>query len=143
MDLQTQTNTSPGNPIPIRLRVTDLSSGVSIVDDTKVTVAQSGVYNLSFSAQLTKTDGGTDTVFVWLRTNGNDVPDSNTGLVLIGSGAKQVAAWNFVVALGADEHATLMWASADSAARLLYEDDTATPYGPAIPSMILTVNQVG
>jgi hypothetical protein len=36
-----------------------------------------------------------------------------------------------------------MWASLDANARILYEDDTATPYGPAIPSMIVTVNQVG
>jgi hypothetical protein len=143
LDLQTQPKTSPGNPIPIRFRTTDLSSGVSIVDDTKITVAQSGVYNIAFSAQLTKTDSGTDIIYLWLQANGHDVPDSNTGLVLTGSGAKQVAAWNFVIPLDAGQYATLVWASLDSAARILYEDDTTTPYGPAIPSMILTVNQVG
>jgi hypothetical protein len=143
LDLQTQTNTSPGNPLPILLRTTDLSSGVSVDDDTKVTVNQAGVYNIAFSAQLTKTDSGTDTIYIWLRVNGTDVPDSNTALILVGNGAKQVAAWNFVVALGAGEHATLMWASLDANARIVYVDDTATPYGPAIPSMIVTVNQVG
>ena len=143
LDLQTQTNTSPGNPVPILLRTTDLSSGVGVVDDTQVTVSQAGVYNIAFSGQITKTDSGTDTIYIWLRVNGTDVPDSNTALILIGNGAKQVAAWNFVVALGAGEHATLMWASLDANARIVYVDDTATPYGPAIPSMILTVNQVG
>ena len=143
IDLQTQTNTSVGNPLPVFLRTTDLSSGVSIVDDTKITVDDTGVYNIAFSAQLTKTDGGTDTIYLWLRTNGIDVPDSNTALVLTGGGAKQVAAWNFVVPLGAGQHATLMWASADSAAQIVYVNDAAAPYGPAIPSVILTVNQVG
>ena len=143
LDLQTQTNTSPGNPLPILLRSTDLSSGVNVVDDTKVTVSQAGVYNIAFSAQLTKTDSGTDTIYIWLRINGTDVPDSNTALILIGNGAKQVAAWNFVVPLGAGQQATLMWASLDANARIVYVDDTATPYGPAIPSMIVTVNQVG
>ena len=143
MDLQTQTNTSVGNPIPVFLRTTDLSSGVSIVDDTKITVDDTGVYNIAFSAQLTKTDGGSDTIYLWLRTNGIDVPDSNTALILVGGGAKQVAAWNFVVPLAAGQHATLMWASADSAAQIVYVSDAATPYGPAIPSVILTVNQVG
>ena len=143
LDLQTQTNTSPGNPLPILLRTTDLSSGVSVVDDTQVTVSQAGVYNIAFSAQITKTDAGTDTVYIWLRVNGTDVPDSNTALILIGNGAKQVAAWNFVVPLAAGQQATLMWASLDANARILYEDDTVTPYGPAIPSMIVTVNQVG
>ncbi len=143
LDLQTQTNIAPGNPLAMLLRTTDLSSGVSIVDNTKVTVNEAGVYNIAFSAQITKTDAGTDTVYIWLRVNGTDVPDSNTALVLIGGGAKQVAAWNFVVPLGAGQQATLMWASLDANARIVYVDDTATPYGPAIPSMILTVNQVG
>lgn len=143
LDLQTQTNTAPGNPLAILLRTTDLSSGVSIVDNAQVTVSQAGVYNIAFSAQVTKTDAGTDTVYIWLRINGVDVPDSNTAVVLVGGGAKQVAAWNFVVPLGAGQQATLMWASLDANARILYEDDTTTPYGPAIPSMIVTVNQVG
>lgn len=36
-----------------------------------------------------------------------------------------------------------MWAIADSAAQIVYENDATTPYGPAIPSLIVTVNQVG
>lgn len=143
VDLLTQTNTSPGNALPIFLRTTVLSSGVSVVDDTQITVTESGVYNIAFSAQITKTDAGTDTVYLWLRVNGVDVPDSNTGLVLSGGGAKQVAAWNFFASLDAGAHATLMWASLDANARILYESDAATPYGPGIPSMIVTVNQVG
>ena len=142
-DLGTQTNTSPGSALPIYLRETNLSSGVRIVDDTQITVDDSGIYNIAFSAQITKTDSGTDTVYLWLRVNGSDVPDSNTGVVLVGGGAKQVAAWNFFVSLEAGQNATLMWASLDANARILYEDDTATPYGPGIPSMIVTVNQVG
>ncbi len=143
LDLQTQTNVAPGNPLAMLLRTTDLSSGVSIVDNAKVTVSQAGVYNIAFSAQITKTDAGTDTVYIWLRVNGTDVPDSNTALILIGNGAKQVAAWNFVVPLAAGQQATLMWASLDANAQIVYVDDTATPYGPAIPSLIVTVNQVG
>ena len=142
-DLGTQTNTSPGSALPIYLRETNLSSGVRIVDDTQITVDDSGIYNIAFSAQITKTDSGTDTVYLWLRVNGSDVPDSNTGVVLVGGGAKQVAAWNFFVSLEAGQNATLMWASLDANARILYEDDTATPYRPGIPSMIVTVNQVG
>ncbi len=143
LDLQTQTNTSPGNPLPILLRTTELSSGVSVVNDADITVDDTGVYNIAFSAQITKTDPGTDTVYLWLRIGGVDVPDSNTALVLSGSGAKQVAAWNFFASLGAGGHATLMWASLDANARIVYESDGATPYGPAIPSMIVTVSQVG
>ena len=143
VDLTSQTNTSPNSALPVLIRQTQLSSGVTVAEGSKITVAQSGVYNIAFSLQVTKTDAGVDTVFVWLRTDGTDVPDSNTGLRLSGGGDKQVAAWNFVVTLPAGGNAQLMWSSADSNALLLYEDDASTPLGPAIPSAIVTVNQVG
>ena len=114
-----------------------------MVDDTSIKVAQSGEYNITFSAQMTKTDGGTDIVYIWLRKNNLDVPWSNTGLVLTGSGAKQVAAWNFFVGLNAGESVELMWGSIDSAAEILAEGGGANPTRPEIPSLILTVNQVG
>ena len=143
LDLFPQTNVSPGNPVPFKLRTTVDASDVAIVDDTKITVARSGTFNIAFSAQVTKTDGGTDTIYIWLRKEGLDVPDSSTGLVLVGAGAKQVAAWNFFVDLLAGQHVTLMWGSPDSAAQIVYEGPGTSPSRPAIPSIILTVNQVG
>lgn len=116
---------------------------MTIVDGSHITVAEAGTYNIAFSAQVTKTGGGAETVYFWLRTNGIDIPDTNTGLLLSGNNDKQVAAWNFFVTLDAGEHATLMWASSNAAVQILYVSAADTPFGPAIPSMILTVNQVG
>ena len=127
----------------MKLRITELSNGVTVVDDTRITVAQSGIYNIAFSAQVTKTDAGTDTIYIWFSQNGSVVPNTNSGILLTGSGARQVAAWNFFAQLNAGQYVTLQWASLDPAAELLYESDAATPYGPAIPSVIVTVNQVG
>lgn len=143
VDLASQTNTAPNSALPVLVRQTLLSDGVTVAEGSKITVAQSGVYNIAFSLQVTKTDAGVDTVFVWLRTGGTDVPASNTGLRLSGGGDKQVAAWNFVVEIPAGGNAELIWSSADANALLLYEDDASTPLGPAIPSVIVTVNQVG
>lgn len=142
-DVQTQTNTTPGGTLAMKLRKTDMASGVSIVDDTKITVTTPGIYNIVFSAQMVKTDGGTDVVYIWLQKDGVNVPDTNGGIVLTGNNAKQIAAWNYFVQLNAGQSATLAWASSDAAARILAEDDTTTPYGPGIPSLIVTVNQVG
>ena len=139
----TQPNTSPGNPIPFKLRTTLESNGVSIVDDTRITVAQPGLYNIAFSAQVTKTDPGSDTIYLWLRKNDANVPDSSTGFVLSGSGARQVVAWNFFIDLTTGQSATLMWGSVDAAAQILYEGEGTSPARPATPSVILTVNQVG
>jgi hypothetical protein len=46
----------------MEFKTTAESFGVTIVDDTKITVSNSAVYNIQFSAQLTKTDAGTDFV---------------------------------------------------------------------------------
>ena len=51
LDLQTQTNTSPGNPLPVLLRATELSDGITIVDDTQITANGSGIYNIAFAVK--------------------------------------------------------------------------------------------
>ncbi len=121
---------------------TDFASGVSISgsNQDKIKVANSGVYNIQFSAQFDKTNSANATVYVWLRKNGTDIPISNTGLTL-GGGANDsaVAAWNFFVSASANDYYQLMFAATDNNTRVLY---TTPSLGPAVPSIILTVNRV-
>jgi hypothetical protein len=109
--------------------------------NTQITIAETGIYNIQFSLQVTKTDAGNDTVYVWLDKNGNTVANTGTGLYLVGNNAAEVAAWNFVVSATANDYYRLMWLSTDSNVKLL-----ATAAGavvPAVPSVILTVVPVG
>jgi hypothetical protein len=121
---------------------TDFAYGVSISgsNQDKIKVANSGVYNIQFSAQFDKTNSSNATVYVWLRKNGTDVPISNTGLTL-GGGANDsaVAAWNFFVSASANDYYQLMFAATGNNTQVLY---TIPPFGPAVPSLILTVNRV-
>jgi hypothetical protein len=121
---------------------TDFAYGVSISgsNQDKIKVANSGVYNIQFSAQFDKTNSSNATVYVWLRKNGTDVPISNTGLTL-GGGANDsaVAAWNFFVSASANDYYQLMFAATGNNTRVLY---TIPPFGPTVPSLILTVNRV-
>jgi len=121
---------------------TDFAYGVSISgsNQDKIKVANSGVYNIQFSAQFDKTNSANATVYIWLRKNGIDIPISNTGLTL-GGGANDsaVAAWNFFVSASANDYYQLMFAATGNNTRVLY---TIPPFGPAVPSLILTVNRV-
>jgi len=139
----TQTNTSVGDAIAISYNVTDLSNGVSITGAgaTEIRIAAAGVYNIQFSLQVRKTDSGADTIYVWLDKNGNTVDNSATNLNLVGSGAAEVAAWNFVVNAAANDYYRLMWMSTDSHVEIVTV--TAGAVVPAIPSVILTVVPVG
>lgn len=121
-----------------------IARGVSVAAPGRITVAEAGVYNIQFSAQLDKTDAGTDQVDIWLAINGqnNPVPWTNTS-VAVSTTLKSVAAWNFVIALQANDFVQIMWSSPDANMRLFSQPAATNPTRPGIPSVIVTVIQVG
>jgi hypothetical protein len=125
----------------IKFNKTDLSSGVSVVDTTKLTVAYSGVYNVQFSLQFHGLSGGGNgtTAQVWLDKQGTAVPQSNTKVTVNNNSPYVVAAWNFLVYLRAKQYCRLMWATDNTQIKI--ESSSASP-GPAIPGSIITVTQV-
>lgn len=125
------------------LNVTDIANGVSIVSNSRITIANAGVYNIQFSAQFDKTDSGDDTVDIWLCKNGSNVANTNTEMVLTGNNGKHVAAWNFFVDAAAGDYYELCWSSPDANVFINYIAGQSTPTRPATPSVILTVNKVG
>lgn len=110
------------------------------VPTSQIYVANTGIYNFQFSAQLDKTGGGKDSIFIWPRINGVNVPDSATKVVIQGSTDEVVAAWNFVLILEAGEYFELAWQSNDTALVILAQ--TAASNYPGVPSIILTVTWV-
>jgi hypothetical protein len=141
---QTQTNVA-GTARSMSLNVTDITNGVSISGSTNpyntyIKTQNAGVYDIQFSAQVDKTDSGTDEIWIWLRKNGTDINDSATSIQLVGNGAHYVAAWNFFVNAAANDYFQLMWYSPDANVRLHAEP--AFGVVPGIPSLIVTANRV-
>jgi hypothetical protein len=117
---------------------TDLSFGVTRgITTSRISVDRPNIYNIQFSAQLINTAGGAHRVWIWLRKNGTNVPDTATAVRLQGNNAETVAAWNFLLQMNAGDYFELMW-EVDNLAVSLYADP-ATGVHPAIPSIILTV----
>ncbi len=140
-DTTLQTAASINTAYAMTFNTTDSSNGVSIGSPTsRLVVANQGVYNVQFSAQLDETSGGTANVYIWLRKNGTNVPNSASTVALQGTSARLVAAWNFVIQLEATNYVELMWATDTTNARILAA--SATSVWPAIPSVICTVTQV-
>jgi len=139
---QDQTNAGATTVNKMTLNTTDIASGVSIVSNSRITIANPGIYNIQFSAQLDKTDSGDDVVDIWLCKNGSNVANSNTQTTLVGNNGKFVAAWNFVVQASAGDYYEICWHSADTGVFLNYVAAASTPTRPAIPSVILTVTQI-
>jgi hypothetical protein len=137
-----QTNPVGNVSRSMNLETTELSNGVSIASNSRITVANAGTYNLQFSAQLEKTDSGVDVVYIWFKKNGSNVARSNTSLDVrkAGGSGRLVAAWNYVDDYNAGDYVEIVWQSADTNMQLAF--DPAAGNFPSIPSVIATLTQV-
>jgi hypothetical protein len=137
-DTTTQTAAAINTAYAMTFNTTDLSNGVTIGSPTsRIYVDRSNVYNVQFSAQLDKTAGGVGLIWIWLRKNGTNVPDSAGQIRIQGNNAETLAAWNYIIQLNAGDYIELMWEVDDTSVQILY--DPATAVHPAVPSVILTV----
>lgn len=141
-DTTNQTNASGTAVNHMNLNTTAESRGVAVTSGYMIQVANSGVYNVQFSAQIEKSNASSDDIFIWLAKNNVNVADSNTAVTIQGSSERTVAAWNWMLTLDQNEHVDVRWHSIDTSMRLLYSGASNLPTRPAIPSVILTVNRV-
>lgn len=141
-DTTTQTNPSAASGNAFKYNTTVDSRGVAVVSGSMIQVANSGVYNIQFSAQLEKSSANKEDVDIWLSKNGVGVPWSATTIVVEGSSDRQVAAWNFFLSMDSNEYAELYWHSDDLNVAAIAASGHAVPAHPDIPSIILTVNNV-
>jgi hypothetical protein len=144
-DTTTQTNPVANIARSMSFNSTDITNGVSISGSTSpfntyIKTENAGVYDIQFSAQVDKTDGGTDDIVIWLRKNGIDLTDTATTLTLPTNNSKVVAAWNWFVSSATGDYYQIIWRSADVDLRLLAEPISVDH--PGIPSVIATVNRV-
>ena len=139
-DTTTQTIVGVSTHQPVRLNTTDLSNQVSIANSSHIVIANSGIYNIQFSLQIDKTQGSGAHIYIWLRKNGLDVPNSATELAVQGTSSEIVAAWNFVVSSNANDYYELIISATDINIRL--KAVSASGVVPAIPSVIVSVVSV-
>ena len=126
--------------------VTDYSNDVSVVSNSRITVVNSGVYNLQWSGQFENVDTQLHDASVWIRVNGADVVGSNS-LISVpnkhgGVNGHTIAAWNYFVQLNAGDYLQLMWSTDDAQVSLQYYAAGVTPTRPTTASVIATLSFV-
>jgi hypothetical protein len=127
----------------VKHNTTDISGSIRMVDGTKITVDNAGVYTIISTQQFVHTSGGTATITGWLRKNGSDVPNSATDLRLKGNGDKDLYAINYMAELTSNDYVELMWSADDSDTEIQATAGRTSPTRPAVPSVITTINRVG
>jgi hypothetical protein len=117
---------------------TGISNGVTLASNSRLTIANSGVYSITFSAQL-KEIGGTDTIYLWLKKNGTNVADTGTKTV-VRNNDENIMTVEYIVQAAANDYYEIVFQNANGHAQLFYE--AASGNIPATPSIITTVKQV-
>lgn len=120
------------------------SSGVSVVSNSQVTFAYSGVYSIIYSVQFVNTANSIYDANIWLKKNGSNVADSDSKWSVVGShggvNGHAIGSVNYVLKVTAGDYLQLAWQTTNTAISI--EADPAASPAPGIPSIILTATQV-
>ena len=147
----TQTAAVSNVGYPMIFRTTDLSNGVTVVTNgtnlTRITFANTGIYNIQFSSQFQNASNSDADVTIWIRKNGTDVAGS-AGFIQVpkrisagaGNEGHVVVGWNYLLSIVAGEYYELVWSTTD-AANVTMEYYPAGSPPPSTASVILTVTQ--
>lgn len=128
------------------LNQTDFSNDVSVVTSSKITVVNSGIYNLQWSGQFQNTDTQLHDASIWLKTNGSNLTGS-TGLVSIpnkhgGINGHTIVGWNYFLQLNAGEYVEIWWSSTSALVSLEAYGVGTSPDRPSTASVIATLSFV-
>ena len=140
-DTTTQTAAATSTAYAVTFNATDFNNEVTVGTPTsRIVVANAGIYNFQFSLQLDKSSGAAGHTYIWARVNGVDVANSASEVAVQGTTAENIAAWNFVLSMNANDYFQLMWSVDD--VNIQIKAVTASAPVPAIPSAILTATFV-
>ena len=126
------------------LNTTDYANGVSVASNSRITVADAGIFNLQWSGQFENTDSQDHDVRVWLKINGTVVTGS-TGFFAVPSkhgsvNGHTLVGWNYFLSLNANDYVELWWET-DSTMVSIQAYAAAGNY-PSTASLIATMTFV-
>lgn len=142
---QTASNTTTA--YAVTFNTTDFSNGVTIASNSRITVAETGIWNCQFSIQLKNTINDGQDVDIWFRKNGTNIDNSNSRFHLparksSGDPSHSIAAMNFFVSLSATDYVEIMWRPTNVGVSIEQFAADTSPTRPAIPSAIVTMSFV-
>jgi len=123
------------------------SDGVSLQEGSKIVMAEAGVYQFSFIAQVTNFSNQVKDSWFWIKYNGSNFPNSTTLMSLNprkndSIPSSQLMTCNIIgVAQNDNDYIQLYWTGEDLATSLT--ETPATSVVPETPSIIANIHRVG
>ena len=121
----------------------EVSKGVTLVSNSRITCPSTGDYLVTFSAQGTKGTGGTGYIDIWVAKNGTNVLRSNTRFTVT-NGTYQIcsAAFIFEATTAGDYFELIMCGDTTASQLASVALSAANPVRPASPNIIVTINKI-
>jgi hypothetical protein len=139
VDTTDQTIASVDKGYAVTFNIADDEHGVTLSDDSVITVTYAGTYLVTFSG-IWITAAPNKYVYVWMKKNNVNVPYSATQWQMLGTNQERVVCVTYILELAAGDNISLHWQSNDVGTILNYTTGTGT-IRPTCPSMILTINK--
>ncbi len=141
---QTQQVANVDEPTLISYDTTQIASGVSYSGNNEIIVSSNGIYKIGASPEFDYTSGNkTKPVVFWFRKNYQDIPDSASVQVVSDKDSELYTYVEFIVDLQANDSIQCFFASSELTMQIASFSANSFGYThPAIPSIILTVQQI-
>lgn len=127
----------------------DFLDGVTLSSGSRLTVPDAGVYTVNYSLQFKNTTNDVQDIDIWLRKNGNDIPDTNSRFSIAarkstGNPSHLIVTTPLMVELAANDYIQVMWHVTSTGVSLEHFPAVTysagvTPAIPATPSAIVQV----
>jgi hypothetical protein len=132
---------------PVYFGTTDISNGVTVASDSRLTVAVDGIWNVQFSLQIKNVSNDGQDFDIWFRKNGTDIDESNSRFHIsarksTGDASHIIASLNFLVSLVAGDYVEVVGCVTSTDVSLEAFPAGTSPTRPAIPSAIATLTFV-
>ena len=145
---QTAPNVATANILTFT--TSDFPDGIYLTSSSRIVLSRTGIYNFTYSLQFKNTINDSESIDVWLRYNGVDIPNSNTRFAVparksTGAPSYVVAVTPIMVDVEADGHyVEIAWRVSNVGVTLealpaVTASPGVTPAIPATPSAIVSV----
>ena len=142
-----QTAASANTAYALGYNTTTFSSGITVVDDTKITVTSPGTYNFLFSFQLENTDNAQHEISIWNKKNGTDIAYSNR-LVTVPA-RKSASIYGYSVGsvnidqeMDAGDYFESYWSTSSTSVNFHSTGAQTSPTRPETPCKVMSVEYI-
>lgn len=142
-----QTISSTTSAYLIRVANTFEQNGITVVNNTDITFAYTGTYEIIYSIQFFNDDNAQQDINIWFYKNGNNnIGNSDSKFTVNGkSGSnkgKIIAVTPFISTFNAGDYVRLAWAATATGVAITTDPAGTAPTTPVVPGVIVTVKQV-